>query len=230
MIGLVDSDILCYRVGFGSNDEPESTALSTLDGFITDLMCEDDLLDAMSFEFYLTGSTNFRNDIAITKPYKGNRNGSKKPVHLQALRQHLVDQWDAVISEDQEADDALAIRQTELGDESIIISLDKDLDMVAGWHYNFVRHERYYITPEEGQYKFYKQILTGDQVDNIQGVYNCGPKKAEKILAECSTEQEMWDAVVEAHKSEDRALEDARLLWMRTKEGELWQPPNLREA
>lgn len=228
MIGLVDSDILCYRVGFGTDEEPESTALSTLDGFITDLMCEDELVDVMSFEFYLTGKTNFRDDIAVTKPYKGNRKGNRKPQHIEALRKHLVDVWDAVIIEGQEADDALAIRQTELGDESIIISLDKDLDMVAGWHYNFVKYKRYYTTPEEGQYLFYKQILTGDTVDNIQGVYRCGPKKAEKLLEDCKTEQDMWDVAVEAHGSYDRALEDARLLWMRTEEGQLWLPPDER--
>lgn len=227
MIGLVDSDILCYRVGFASNDEAESVALKTLDGFITDLMMEDKILEVMSFEFYLTGKTNFRNDIAVTRPYKGNRK-SEKPVHLQALRDHLVEVWDAKMSEGNEADDEMAIRQTELGDDSIIISLDKDLDMVQGWHYNFVKNERYYITAEEGMKRFYTQILTGDKVDNIQGVHRCGPKKALKILQDCKTEQEMWDAVVEAHGSEERALEDARLLWMQTKEGELWQPPNQR--
>ena len=229
MIGLVDSDILCYRVGFASNDEAESVALTTLDGFITDLMMEEQILEVMSFEFYLTGKTNFRNDIAVTRPYKGNRK-SEKPVHLQALRNHLVEVWDAKMSEGNEADDMMAIRQTELGDDSIIISLDKDLDMVQGWHYNFVKNERYYITAEEGMKRFYTQILTGDKVDNIQGVHRCGPKKALKILQDCETEQEMWDAVVEAHKSEERALEDARLLWMQTKEGELWQPPNQRGA
>ena len=107
--------------------------------------------------------------------------------------------------------------------------LDKDLDMVKGWHYNFVKHEKYYITAEEGMLNFYTQILTGDKVDNIQGVYRCGPKKAEKLLRDCETELDMWEAVVEAHGSEERALEDARLLWMQTKEGELWLPPNQRE-
>lgn len=228
MIGLVDSDIVCYRVGFASNDEAESVALTTLDGFITDLMMDDPILDVMSFEFYLTGTSNYRNDIAVTRPYKGNRK-SEKPVHLQALRNRLVDVWGAVVSDGNEADDMMAIRQTELGDDSIIISLDKDLDMVKGWHYNFVKRNRYYIDAEEGQYKFYTQILTGDKVDNIQGVHRCGPKKAEKILQDCKTELEMWEAVVEAHGSEDRALEDARLLWMQTKEGELWLPPNQRE-
>lgn len=225
MIGLIDSDILCYRVGFKCDEESESVALSTMDSFITDLLMEDDLLDVMDFEYFLTGKTNFRYDYAVTAPYKGNRKKSKKPQHLQALREHLVSTWGAVVSEDQEADDAMSIRQYAEGDNSIIISLDKDLDMVPGWHYNFVKQQKYYVDRDQGLYNFYKQILTGDNVDNIKGCYRIGPKKAEKILADCSTELEMWQACVDTHESYDRALEDAILLWMRSKEGEIWQPP-----
>lgn len=228
MIALIDSDIVCYRVGFASNDDAESAALDTLDGFITDLMVEHKLDKCMQFEFYLTGKKNYRNDIAVTKPYKGNRKGKDKPVHLQALRDHLVSAWDAIVSDGCEADDLLSIRQHQLGDDSVIVSLDKDLNMVPGWHYNFVKDDLYYVDPAEGMHNFYTQLLTGDMTDNIQGVYRCGPKKAEKLLADCSTEQEYWDVCLEEHGSYDRALEDARLLWMQTVEGELWLPPNER--
>lgn len=226
MIGLIDSDILCYRVGYTTNDDTESVALDTLDSFITDLVMHEELLDVMDFEYYLTGKTNFRYEVAVTQPYKGNRSKREKPQHLQALRQRLIDVWGASVSVDQEADDDMSLRQYELGDESIIISLDKDLDMVPGWHYNFVKGIKYYTTPEEGLYLFYRQILMGDQVDNIKGATRIGPKKAEKILSKCSNVVEMWEACVEAHDSEERALEDARLLWMRSKPGEMWEPPS----
>lgn len=225
---LVDSDIVCYRVGFASNNDDEAYALQALDNFLTDLMCNEKLGKCLSFEFYLTGSENFRKEIAITKPYKGNRKGKDKPKHLSALRLRLVDVWGATISDGCEADDLLSIRQVALGDDSVIVSLDKDLDMVEGWHYNFVRDELYYIDPQQGMYNFYKQLLTGDSTDNIQGVFRCGPKKAEAALADCNTEQDYWDVCLEMHDSYDRALEDARLLWMQTTEGELWLPPNER--
>jgi hypothetical protein len=41
---------------------------------------------------------------------------------------------------------------------------------VAGWHYNFVKKDKYYVTAEEGMRFFYRQILTGDRADNIQGI------------------------------------------------------------
>lgn len=226
MLGLIDSDILCYRVGFSCDDETESVALATMDSFVTDLIVSDALIEVMDFEYHLTGKNNYRFDYAVTAPYKGNRSKSRKPKHLQALRDHLVSTWGAVVSDGQEADDAMSIRQYAEGDNSIIISLDKDLDMVPGWHYNFVKQHKYYVDRDQGLYNFYKQILTGDDVDNIKGCYRIGPKKAEKILAECKTELEMWEACVETHDSYDRALEDAILLWMRSKEGEIWQPPS----
>lgn len=226
MLGLIDSDILCYRVGFSCDDETESVALATMDSFVTDLIVSDALIEVMDFEYHLTGKDNYRFDYAVTAPYKGNRKNSRKPQHLQALRDHLVSTWGAVVSDGQEADDAMSIRQYAEGDNSIIISLDKDLDMVPGWHYNFVKQHKYYVDRDQGLYNFYKQILTGDDVDNIKGCYRIGPKKAEKILEECKTELEMWEACVEAHESYDRALEDAILLWMRSKEGEIWQPPS----
>lgn len=228
MKALVDADILTYQIGYGSEDDEESHAIVTLDGFIYDLMLFD-LPDVFEWEFYLTGKDkqhpNFRNAIAVTQPYKGNRKNSKPPRHLQALRSQLVDTWKAKVSVGEEADDLISKRMTELGDECICVSIDKDLDTVHGWHYNFRKEERYYVSNWQALYNFYKQVLTGDRVDNIQGVYGIGDKKAEKLLADCKTEDELWKVCVEAHESLDRAVEDARLLHMRRKDDEIWQPP-----
>jgi hypothetical protein len=226
---LVDSDIVCYRVGFASEMDSEPAALDALDNFITDLMITDKLSECMEFKFYLTGKTNFRTDIAVTKPYKGNRKGKDKPKHIEALRHRFVEVWEAEVSEGCEADDLLAIKQTEMGDDSVIVSLDKDLDMVKGWHYNFLKDELYYTTAEEGMRKFYIQLLMGDATDNIQGVHRVGIKKAEAAYEGVTDEQEYWDIAVEMHGSYERALEDARLLWMQTKKDELWLPPNERK-
>lgn len=229
MIGLVDADILTYQIGFGAEGDSEKSALNTLDGFICDLMVLY-LPDVFDFEFYLTGKEppNFRIAIATTQPYKGNRKNTAKPQHMQALRDRLEHYWGASVSAGEEADDLISKRMTELGDDGLCISIDKDLDTVQGWHYNFRKGHRYYVTQEEGLYNFYHQLLTGDRVDNIRGVQGIGPKKADKLLADLSTEQEMWDICVKAHGSAERALEDAILLHMRRKDNEIWQPPNER--
>lgn len=218
---LIDADILNYRIGFACNNESESVAITTMAHFLEDLVLID-LPEIQTWELHLTGKTNFRNDVAITAPYKGNRK-AEKPVHYHLLRTYLEASWGASVSCDMEADDVLAIRATELGEDSVIVSLDKDLDQVAGWHYNFAKKQLYKIDEAEGLFKFYKQMLTGDRVDNIVGVRGIGDKKAEKLL-EGKTEQEMWDVCVEL-LGYDRAVENGHLLYMLRRYDDRFTPP-----
>ena len=227
MIALLDADILCYRVGFATDDEHENTAIETMAVFLEDLLMFD-LVDTDDHELFLTGKTNFRNDIAVTAPYKGNRKDVKKPKHLPLLREYLQTAWGATVSDGQEADDDIAIRATELGDEAIIVSIDKDFMQVPTWHYNFVKKVKKYVTPEEGLRFFYKQILTGDNADNIKGLHLVGEVRATKMLADAKTEQELYQCCVEAMGAE-RVLENARLLWLRRQPNQLWEPPIEKE-
>lgn len=225
MIALLDADILCYRVAVVTEDEPERYAVSTMATSLEDLMLFD-LEDVYEFELYLTGKNNFRYEIAKTAPYKGNRDGKARPRHLPALREYVKWAFGAVETEGQEADDAIGIRATELGvDNCIIVSIDKDFLQIPGWHYNFNKREKKWVTPEEGLRFFYTQILTGDTADNVKGAPGVGPKKAEKILADAKTEAQLYQCCVEV-MGEDRVLEDARLLWLRRTPNELWEPPN----
>jgi hypothetical protein len=173
---------------------------------------------------FLTGKTNFRNDIAVTEPYKGNRKG-EKPKHHTLLREYLEYSWNGQVSENCEADDEIAIAATTHGDNSIIVSLDKDFDQVQGWHYNFVKRDKYYVTHDEGLLNFYCQFLTGDRIDNIVGVKGIGPKKAYKLLNGLS-EREMFDVCVENLGSVERAVENGRLLFLQRTHGQLWEAPN----
>jgi hypothetical protein len=220
---LIDADILNYRIGFATNEEAESVAIRTMAGFLEDLLLFD-LPEVQTWELHLTGKNNFRNQYAVTVPYKGNRT-SEKPVHYHLLREYLSLSWGATINEGIEADDMLAIRATELGDESIIVTLDKDLNQVEGWHYNFVKKTKYFVDKDEGLLNFYKQFLTGDVVDNIKGVKGIGEAKADKLLRD-KTEAEMWGIIVEK-LGEDRALENGHLLYMLRTRDDFFQPPEL---
>jgi len=191
-------------------------------------------VDAAEYEIYLTGKGNFRESIAVTKPYKGNRDPEAKPVYYQNIKDKLRSDYGAVIVDGQEADDMLGIRYGELsgrGLDPIICTKDKDLNMIPGWHYNMNNGEIFNVTEEEGIKWFYKQLLTGDPVDNIQGIPKVGEKKASKILegicdgtaAYLSVQKEYIKAFGET--AEERLLENGRLLWIRRKEGEEWQPP-----
>lgn len=225
-MALLDADIICYRTGFASEDVDEKLCLARVTELVTDIVyfqlkCDD-------YKAYITGKGNFRNDIAVTAPYKGNRKDMKRPKHYEAIRKHLVD-LGATQVEGMEADDAIAIEATANG--GFIVSIDKDLDQIPGHHYNFVKHEEYFVTEEQGLLNFYKQILTGDRVDNIMGIKGIGPVKADKLLAKCKTEKEMFDVCVKAYNDngEDgvlRTTENGKLLWLLRAPNQHYQPPS----
>lgn len=222
---IIDADSLCYAVGFSSNDVEEKIALSRLEQTMTDL-CMD--LDCEDYKGFLTGKGNFRNDIAVTVPYKGQR-VSDKPTHLTALREHLVSSWGFTVVNGIEADDAVGIAAYALAeDESIMVHIDKDLNQFRGWHYNYRKKEKYYVSEFEGLLSFYTQMLTGDRIDNIVGLKGIGPVKAKRILEECTNENELYQAVLKAYEGDQqRVLENGQLLWLQREANQVWQIPNL---
>jgi hypothetical protein len=222
-IALIDADILVYRIGFASEDSSEAIAKSRMKEFLEDMLLYNGFED---YEGFLTNGNNYRTEIAVTAPYKGNRK-QPKPKHYAFLRDYLLSQWDFVLVDGQEADDAIGIRAYELDPEEFsICSIDKDLNMIRGNHYNFVKDFFYDVTEEEAIFHFYKQVLTGDRVDNIIGIKGIGEVKAKRILEKCSNEKEMYLAVLEAYEGNvERVLENGQLLWIRREPNQVWYPP-----
>ena len=224
MLALIDADIVTYRIGFASEDVSERICLARCAEFMEELVMKPWVGD---YQGYLTGSNNYRKEIAVTAPYKGNRTGASKPKHYDLVREYLIKAWGCELIEGQEADDAIGIKAYEIGDieDYVIMSIDKDLDMIRGWHYNFIKDRKYLIDDQEAIKHFYTQILTGDRVDNIIGLKGIGPKKAAKILEDCITEADMYKAVLEAYDNDEtRVLENGQLLWIRRNENQIWSP------
>jgi hypothetical protein len=220
-LAIIDSDLICYRIGFVSEDVSEAICLGRVTALVNDIVFRD--LQCDDYKAYITGSNNFRDSIAVTAPYKGNRVGLKKPVHYEAIRKHLQ-RLGAELVEGQEADDAVAIEATKTG--GWIVSIDKDLDQVAGWHYNFVKREEYYVTEEEGLRNLFTQVLTGDRTDNIIGLKGIGPVKAQKLLQDCKTEREYYEACLKAYDGNQlRVDENLNLLYLRRKENDKYGTP-----
>jgi 5'-3' exonuclease len=189
---------------------------------------------------FLSGKTNFREGIAKSRPYKGNRDNVPRPSHYKALGDYLVEQWDASIVEGHEADDAIsiaAVEAKEAGKKYVVVSNDKDLDQIPGSHYNWITKEFYYVSPKEAKVQFYTQVLTGDSTDNIPGLEGVGPATAEKALAECKTPHECFNTVKNIYyehlgftqpkgqitdKWARYLVEQADLVWILKKPGEKW--------
>lgn len=90
-------------------------------------------LESLTFadkvEIYIGGSSNFRNSLPLPIKYKGNREDTIRPFHLQAARDYLMNVHDGIRAKHIEADDVLNIRGYEelsKGRIAIIGSNDKD--------------------------------------------------------------------------------------------------------
>jgi len=225
---IIDADIIAYRAASSTEGQHPDDTLDKVDTLMNYVVAETVLFpSADNLEVYLTGKGNFRYEVAKTAPYKGNRKDVVKPTNLPAARQHLIDEWGAVVSQGEEADDLIGIASC-IGDPetTVVCTIDKDMMQLQGWNYNFVKDTWTHITKESGDKFFYTQILTGDAADHIKGIHRVGPVKAGKILDGLTTEQELYEACVKAYDGDiERVLENARLLWLRRYEGELWTPP-----
>lgn len=225
MTVLIDGDIVAYRAAYSTEGGHADDVADKVDELM-DYILDATTFDGSPFKVYLTGDGNFRYDVAVTVPYKGNRKDTKKPEFLPDARDYLVEDYGAVVSSGEEADDLIAIEATRLGPHTIIASVDKDFLQVPCVHYN--TNKQTFTEQDElsATRFFYTQILTGDRADNIQGLHRVGPVKAAMILGESTDEVEMYNKCVEAYDGDvDRVIENARLLWLRREEGQLWHPP-----
>ena len=240
--------------------------------------------------FITVGKGNFRYSVAMTKEYKGTRK-SEKPPFFELIKWHLIVNHNAVQSLHEEADDLMASYQysrneklvlegAEQGSkeskqfsDTIIVTKDKDLRIIAGWHSNpdinkgepFWVDKLGYLEPEyydkehrlEGRMKklggcgltfFYAQVLMGDSVDNYGGLPLCGMVKTYKELKDCKTAKQLHQKVASLYKAKygrgeftfkswtgkklrvnwkNMLVEQGRLAWMQTHEGEVWQPKHV---
>lgn len=222
-LALLDGDIITYRIAFTTQDVDEKIVLSRINSYLDNILFDS---GASDYVVFLTGGNNYRK--LIYPDYKANRT-QEKPKHYELIRTYLMDHEAAVMCEDEEADDVMGYSQTE---DTIICSIDKDLDQIPGRHFNFVKNKHYEITPEEGMAFFYSQLLTGDRVDNIPGLPKVGPAKAKKILGEWTNEQDAKTKTLAAYQEflgldEEKARERinliGKLLYIRRQPSEMWQ-------
>lgn len=207
-IALIDADLVAFRVAATCDTDEDGAldiALLRCDKLMRDIL---EVTEASQYKAFLTGKNNFRKK--INPEYKANRKDKIPPRYLQQCRNFLIEEWKAEVSEGCEADDLLGINQSK---DTILCSLDKDLDMIPGLHYNWYRGDFYEISKDEAIKHFYSQLLIGDRSDNIFGIAGIGKIKAEKLLAN-KTEQEMFNIVKDLYNDDERLCMNMQCLWI----------------
>ena len=222
MIALIDTDLIAYRcaASLKEGDAPE-TGCVRADRLMDEILvaCETD-----EYISILSGSANWRKD--FYPQYKANRT-RPPPESLQLVREFMITHWDTTVTDGWEADDQIGI---EMSPNTICVSIDKDLKMLAGKHYNFVKQEFQDVDVIEARRNFYKQLLLGDRSDNIPGYDGMARQKPTRIIQQwydeidaTESEIEMFQVIAHAYNyNKDAILLSGVLLHIWRKEDDRW--------
>lgn len=217
MLALIDGDLIAFRCAATCENETEMILNFRIDDAMDRVL---GITGAIRFYVYLTGHDNFRK--VIDPSYKANRKDKEPPRFLQKAKEYLTYRWKAITCEGFEADDALGIEQCQNPEKSVICSLDKDLLMIPGEHYNWVKDIFTVVNNQQGLQHFYKQLLIGDSSDNVKGIHGIGPVKAAKLINSLDTELDMFDLVRSKYNDDERLISNCNLLWIMQDRDELW--------
>jgi len=203
---LIDGDALLYYEAFKEQTFEEAKV-----GIYKRLEIILKTTKANKYVAFLSCSNNFRHKIAKTKDYKSGRNNNK-PKLFYKLKDFIMNNLGFCVINQYEADDLVLYYAYNLKNyECIICSPDKDvLYQKEGKHFNY-QYKKFNnseevklgdfvnVTQFEVEYFKCKQLLTGDSVDSIIGIPKLGKVKADKILKDLKTKEELFEAVVKKY-------------------------------
>lgn len=150
---LMDSDVLLYEIGFGSETawkgmnpdcdkewlKANPPPFDVVEEMLLNRIMHIETMCAATEPsiYFFTGKTNFRNLIAKKKPYK--ERAGNKPFHYYNIKAYIQGKYDWRQEEGLEADDLLAIYQTaRIGERNTIIcSRDKDVRTIDGFAFSW---------------------------------------------------------------------------------------------
>jgi DNA polymerase-1 len=176
---------------------------------------------------------------AIYPDYKANRDYSKRPVYLSAVKDYMAENYRSYRKPTMEADDIMGILSTHptlVPGRRIIVSEDKDMQTIPGWLWNPAKDRKpRLVDVHEADYFHMYQTLCGDTTDNYKGCPGVGDKKAKAAL-DAGSPVDWWDIVVGLFEkkglTEDDAILQAQLARIcraddynfKTQEVILWNP------
>ncbi len=173
--------------------------------------------EADDFEIYISGSTNFRDDLPLPSKYKGSREGLMRPLQLKDCKDYIMRKQKGEIVEGEEADDKIAARQWEglrsKDQITIACTQDKDANGSEGWLYNWAKMDapvrikglgEIHLDDKKelrgtGRKWFYAQLVKGDAVDCFKPCQLSGKKFGDvgcyNLLKDCKTDKECLEAI-----------------------------------
>lgn len=217
----VEFDPEKYKIEDIQTPEPLENALAIMKRQIININAD---LFADDYIITLSGKSNFRDRLLLPSKYKGSRDSTIRPIHLQACKLYLYNRHPSIAARDREADDEQIIigyQHLNAGNYPVIAGIDKDAYAYSGLTlYDFTKDDPQPFTiPEFGELRdeekkgvkghgfiwFCFQWLNGDATDDfkpceIAGV-KFGEKGAYKLLKDATTPKEALETVLKQYRA-----------------------------
>lgn len=238
---LCDADVLAYRAAIRNQKQSAkdgkfriyangNKAVKQVDEQIAQLFQK---LDADRIIMALSHKDNFRKKVLPS--YKEHRQKTLRPLALEFVREHLIDNYETLQLPGLEGDDVVGILATGehyVQDEKILLSIDKDFNTIPATFYNLDKETISTASTDEADYYHMYQSLIGDSCDGYKGCPGIGPVKAKVILKDGLDWEKVVLAFVKAGQTAEDALVQARCArilrasdydWEK-REVRLWEP------
>lgn len=195
--------------------EPVKFALRAVDTHIDGVT---ERIGSRDYYGYIGKGDSWRVEASTILKYKGQREGNLRPIHLEAIEEHLIKKHDAQIVRGKEADDQVVIDCT-ANKKLILVGVDKDYSGCALILFNpdkMIKPEKIsgfgklYIGSDkkvrgEGRIFLYHQVLSNDVSDNYAANsatdMKWGEKASYSLLSKCSNDKQAFEALIEGYKT-----------------------------
>lgn len=174
---IIDGDSLIFRACWAAKNRKVHEAKQILNRLMRSITTN---LDTDDYTFLIDNRKDtfcYRENLYPL--YKSGRTDKPKPPHITELRELCLDRYNAVLSADGcEVDDDIGdMMRSDKYIDPIVVSIDKDLLQLSGFHYNYVKQELQWVSPDHASFLFASQLITGDRVDDIPGLSERAPKR-----------------------------------------------------
>ena len=213
---IIDADTYIYKasvmckelVDLGNGIYYEAYNINKAREYLTEIMKSLTVKVGCTEYVMVTGGIgkNFR--YLINPQYKSNRKQQAKPLMLDLVRDMCFKEFPMVYIPCLEADDTCRILLEE-DKNNVVVSIDKDLRTFSGKIYDSYHDKFNYISPEQAEANFKRQLLIGDKVDGFSGLRGIGKATADKLLLEGIT----IDEIAELYVSKGYTLDDFELVY-----------------
>lgn len=175
-------------------------------------------LGADYYKAFIGKGESFRVERSTILKYKGNRDGLRKPIHLDAVTEYLERKFKAEIVTQIENDDACVMECYKKSDH-VLVGAEKDFYGMPVLYFNADKHEEGVIDCNKfgklwrdgkgkvrgyGRLFLYWQVCSGDDADNYAANSGCNKKwgdvSAFNILSGCTNDVEAWSCIKQIYQ------------------------------